>query len=68
MYLTHIMIVGPTTKYFRKGDFHFSELLFGWGIPIIVTIITIALATLLYYFYERPILKLKSRFTTVASK
>lgn len=68
MYITHIMIAAPTIKYFKKGGFEFSELLVGWGIPCITTLLTIALATLLYYSFERPILKFKKRFTTVQSK
>ena len=68
MYITHIMIVTPIVKYFVRSDIKFSELLFGWGIPCITTLLTIAVATLLYYSFERPILKLKKRFTTVASK
>lgn len=68
MYITHIMIITPTIKYFKKNDFEFSELLFGWGIPCITTLLTMALATLLYYGFERPILKFKKRFTTVSSK
>lgn len=68
MYITHIMIAAPIIKYFKKSDIKFSEWLFGWGIPCIVTLSTIALATLLYYSFERPILKLKKRFTTVETK
>ncbi|MES2760647.1 MAG: acyltransferase [Bacteroidota bacterium] len=68
MYVTHIIVVIPVIKYFKKGDFEFSELLFGWGIPLIATILTMALATLLYYFFERPILNFKKRFSTVSSK
>lgn len=68
MYLVHIMTMTATVRYFRSTDFKFSELLFGWGVPFVVTLITIAVATLLYFLFERPILKLKKRFTTVASK
>lgn len=68
MYITHIITVGATIRYFKNGDITFSELLWGWGIPCIATMLTIVLATILYYFFERPILKLKSRFTTVGSK
>ena len=59
MYITHIIIVVPVIRYFKKGDFEFTELLFGWGIPCVATILTMAIATLLYYSFERPILKLK---------
>lgn len=68
MYITHIMIVTPVVKYFVRSDMKFSEALFGWGIPCITTLLTMAVATLLYYSFERPILKLKKRFTTVETK
>ncbi|MCD6017456.1 MAG: hypothetical protein K0S53_577 [Bacteroidetes bacterium] len=68
MYMIHIIIVVACVKYFKRSDMKFSEALCGWAIPIVATLITMVFSTLLYYFFEKPILKLKSRFTTVKSK
>ncbi len=68
MYLIHIMIASYVIKLFKKSSLQFSELLCGWAIPIVTVIITITIATILYYFFERPILKYKKKFTTVESK
>lgn len=68
MYLIHIMIALYIIKAFKKSNLHFSELLCGWGIPISTVLITAAIATILYYYFERPILKFKKKYTTVESK
>ncbi len=68
MYMIHIMIATYIIKAFKHSDVKFSEGLCGWGIPVAVMLITMAISTLLYYCFEGPILKLKKRFTTVASK
>ena len=68
MYMIHIMIVIGCIKYFKHSDLKFSETLCGWIMPLVATLITISFATLLYYCFERPVLKLKQRFTTVKSK
>jgi peptidoglycan/LPS O-acetylase OafA/YrhL len=68
MYMIHIMVASYIIKAFKHSDVKFSEALCGWGIPVAVLLITMAISTLLYYCFEGPILKLKKRFTTVASK
>lgn len=68
MYVTHIVTIGLAMAFFKKKGIHFSEGAFGWGLPILATIICVAFSTLLYYAFERPILKLKKKFTTVVNK
>lgn len=68
MYMIHIMIATYIVKAFKHSDVKFSEGLCGWGIPVAALLITMAISTLLYYGFEGPILRLKKRFTTVASK
>lgn len=68
MYISHIIIISFTIALFKKKGIHFSEALWGWGIPFISAILCVGLSTLLYYYFERPILKLKKKFTTVINK
>ena len=68
MYITHIITIGVAIAFFRKKGIHFSEGTFGWGLPVVATVLCMGLSTILYYCYERPILKFKKRFTTVANK
>ena len=68
IYMVHIMIVNAMIKAFTHGNVKFGEALYGWGLPLCVLFITMGVSTLLYYFFERPILKLKKRYTTVGSK
>ncbi len=68
MYVTHIITIGLAIAFFRKKEIHFSEGAFGWGLPILATVLCMAFSSLLYYCFERPILKLKRRFTTVVNK
>lgn len=68
MYVTHIITIGLAIAFFKKKGIHFSEGAFGWGLPILATVLCMAFSTLLYYCFERPILKLKKRFTTVKNK
>jgi peptidoglycan/LPS O-acetylase OafA/YrhL len=68
MYISHVIIISLVIGISRKKGVHVNEALFGWGFPIIATLLTMALSSLLYYLYERPILKLKKRFTTVVNK
>ncbi|MGZ4053644.1 MAG: acyltransferase family protein [Bacteroidia bacterium] len=68
MYITHIITISLAIAIFKKKGIHFSEAHFGWGLPFLAAIFCIALSTLLYYCFERPILKFKNRFTTVINK
>lgn len=68
MYVTHIVTIGLAIGIFRKKGIAFSEGAFGWGLPILATVLCIILSTILYYAFERPILKLKKKFTTVKNK
>jgi peptidoglycan/LPS O-acetylase OafA/YrhL len=68
MYISHIITIFIAMSVFKKKQIHFSELMYGWGLPIFATLLCIGLSTLLYYYFERPILKLKKKFTTVANK
>lgn len=68
MYVTHIITIAFAVSYFKKKGIHFSEATFGWGLPVLATVLCIVLSTILYYAFERPILKLKKKFTTVANK
>lgn len=68
MYVTHIITIGLAIAFFKKKGIHFSEGAFGWGLPILATVLCMAFSSLLYYCFERPILKLKKRFTTVKNK
>ena len=68
MYVTHIITIGLAIAFFRKKGIHFSEGAFGWGLPILATVLCMAFSSLLYYCFERPILKLKKRFTTIENK
>ena len=68
MYVTHIITIGLAIAVFKKKGIHFSEAAFGWGLPILATVLCMVLSTILYYAFERPILKLKKKFTTVKNK
>jgi peptidoglycan/LPS O-acetylase OafA/YrhL len=68
MYITQIIVISLTIVMFKRNNLQFSEALYGWGLPCLVALLTIGLSTLLYYAYERPILKLKKKFTTVINK
>lgn len=68
MYITHIITIGIAIAYFKKNTTHFSEIKLGWGLPIMATVLSMGFSTVLYYFFEKPILKLKKKFTTVVNK
>ncbi|HXU25867.1 MAG TPA: acyltransferase [Bacteroidia bacterium] len=68
MYITHIILINFTIKFFTKKHIAFSEFTWGWCLPIMATILCIGLSTLLYYYFEKPILKFKKKFTSVSNK
>ena len=68
MYISHIVTIAMAIAYFKKHAKHFSEIKFGWGLPLMALVLCIILSTILYYCFERPILKLKKKYTTVVNK
>ena len=68
MYMVHIIMVGIVTNFFTKNTAHLGDFKLNVQIPVMVTLLTLALSSLLYYLFERPILKLKAKYTTVSNK
>jgi len=66
LYLVHIWVVVTTFKMLKHTGvgITFWKTIF----PCIALLASVGIATLLYYSFEKPILKLKAKFTTVASK
>ena len=68
MYLVHTIVVGFCTKIFTKKAINLSDFKLNILIPIVATLITVVLASLLYYLFEKHFLKLKTKYTTVLNK
>jgi len=68
MYVSHVITIGAAIALFKKKHVPFSEGAWGWGLPLLAVLLCVGLSTLLYYYFERPILKFKNRFTSVANK
>ncbi|HXB39581.1 MAG TPA: acyltransferase [Bacteroidia bacterium] len=68
MYLVHTVIINVLINYLLKKNIHPEGAAVVLWIPLIATLFSIVIATLLYYLYERPFLKLKKKFSSVANK
>lgn len=67
MYLVHITSINIFINLFLKNA-RPEGLRQSFMIPLGFTLFSMAIASLLYYLYERPILKLKKKYTSVANK
>ncbi len=67
LYLVHITSINIFINLFLKNA-HPEGFQQNWMIPLGFTLFSMAIASLLYYLYERPILKLKKKYTSVSNK
>jgi len=68
MYLVHVLMINLFINILLKKNVHPGPSAVLYGIPLAVTAFTMAVSAALYYLYERPILKLKSKYTVVKNK
>ncbi|MBC7862664.1 MAG: acyltransferase [Bacteroidia bacterium] len=68
MYLLHIVAISTLLNFLLKKHSHPGSAAATVWLPLAATLITAAAASILYYVYERPILKLKNKFTVIGNK
>jgi len=68
MYLVHVLMINVFINMLLKKNVHPGSAAVLYGIPLAVTVITMLVSAALYYLYERPILKLKGKYTVIENK
>ncbi len=68
MYMVHIVLITVSINYLLRNNIRPEGIELSLWFPCVTTLLSIFVASILYYLYERPILKLKKRFTSVTNK
>jgi len=68
MYLVHIFIIMLLVNWLKKKQVHVSPAQVLLWFPLAATGMAMILSAILHYLYERPILKLKGKYTAITNK